>query len=124
MFVLVSVACVVLAYQLNWIRQRHDALQSGRIEVLDDFNPFGAPPVAAHAPGLLWLIGEQGYPQLWLRVSREDLELTPAESLEMARFERLFPEANIGQSWTPPPLPQPAPLPKQESGSPYDGFKL
>ncbi len=120
MFVVVTAVCLGLGYQWRWITQRHSMLQSGKLEVLDDEELIGLGlPTTARAPGILWLFGERGYPNLWQRLSRKDLELTPSEIAERRHMTQLFPEAQIDGSWTPPPRP-----PRQRFGSDYDGFKL
>jgi hypothetical protein len=56
MFVLVTVLCVVLswsAYQLNWIRQRHDFLKNDRVATHDTYKNN-------KAPYCLRLFGEPG----------------------------------------------------------------
>ena len=98
MFVVVRVFACWLGYELNWIRQRHEALDK------DGFTSE-APPASADfvtAPGWLWLFGERGYDTIWFKVpndERDGMELNPAEVAEVARVSRLFPEAEIGEWW-------------------------
>jgi hypothetical protein len=78
MFVLVTVFCVWLGYQLNWIRQRRDAIRSDIILSIgtDETRP----------PGLLWIFGEQGHSQI---------SSFRTDEVEINRLEELFPEAQI-----------------------------
>jgi len=70
-----------VAYNLNWIRQRHDALSRA--------SHLAGP---TRATGLLWLFGEQGYTEIDVVFTTKD---TAAEGalLESKRIADLFPEA-------------------------------
>jgi hypothetical protein len=84
LFVVVTLLCVWLGYQVNWIRQRraflasHDYFASGC-----DGNRKSLPPLqCSRAPWSLRLLGENGV---------EEIYLPSPEEQEQAR--RLFPEA-------------------------------
>ena len=78
MFVLVTVVCVWLGYQLNWIRERREVLSSGEVAVLHRLNSEGG------APRSLWLFGERGYSIL-----------ACSKNVDKEAIERLFPESTI-----------------------------
>jgi hypothetical protein len=78
-------ASLLLAWscdQFNWIRERHNALKNGGIEV----SPFS--PQAKLAPGGLWLFGEGGV------VLINHYPTVPG-ALDRQEVERLFPESKI-----------------------------
>jgi hypothetical protein len=83
MFVLVTLACIVLAwvgYSLHWIRQRDDILRQQPIML--NIDPFPRIP----APAGLWLFGEEGVAQVyWRRGSSPPTD----------EVQRLFPEAEV-----------------------------
>ena len=79
LFVLVTVVCVWLGYQLNWIRQRRDVLGSGEVLVFDEVDRESRPP------SLLWLFGEHGYSMMACSHNVTDEEA----------IKRLFPESEI-----------------------------
>lgn len=89
MFVLVTLACVVLAwvgYSLNWIRERRAILRTNAMDVSDWIGiliPNGRPVERPRAPGGLWLFGEKGVTEIQ----------SGASSVEHVR--RLFPEAVV-----------------------------
>jgi hypothetical protein len=56
MLVATTLLCLWCGYSMNWIRQRHAAIASGCVTVLEG----GAEDVPS-APRLLWLFGEAGY---------------------------------------------------------------
>jgi hypothetical protein len=78
MFVLVTVVCVWLGYQLNWIRQRREVLNSG------EFLGFQEVDRESRPPSLLWLFGERGYSAL-----------ACSKNVDKEAIERLFPESTI-----------------------------
>jgi hypothetical protein len=94
LFIVMTVLAVGPAYQLNWIRQRRDALSGGRFSgdtVLADVNPLL--PKTVSAPGWLWLYGEPGYVGITMSISeRFPQDLTPVEQAEFDRVLHLFPE--------------------------------
>lgn len=95
-------------------------LQSGKLEAFDDDGLSGLGlPTKVRAPGILWLFGERGYPNLWQKLSSQDMKLTPAEISERQHMQQLFPEASIEGFWIPPPT-----KPRLRYGSDYDGYKL
>ncbi|MGD9721181.1 MAG: hypothetical protein AB7O59_03890 [Pirellulales bacterium] len=96
MFVVVTVLGGWLAYQVNWIAQRHQFLESPAV---CEFR--GAVMLGGRAPGALWLLGEPGVKGMSVAivakgrpgdVDRFDWELH--ETVREAR--RLFPEAGVG----------------------------
>jgi hypothetical protein len=83
MFVLAAVLSVPLTwvgYSLNWIRERHRVLNDVRSTAENGPDP--------QAPGLLWLFGERGRQDLWLR-QKSPVDLRYAATL--------FPEGRIGR---------------------------
>jgi hypothetical protein len=88
MLVLVTVLCVPLCwlgYQLNWIRQRHEALAAQRVI---DFGGSASVP----APGMLGMFGERGRVNLVV-MGRDGM---PTDEDDLKRAQELFPEANVG----------------------------
>ncbi len=84
LFVVVAVLCVVpggwVAYQLNWIRERHSALDSEAVrDAIWDDSP--SPP----SPPAIRLFDEPGHFKLVY-----DYRSDPND---VARWKRLFPEA-------------------------------
>ncbi len=73
-----------VAYQLNWIRQRHAALGSGG-EINDD--PLGCAITQGTAPWSLRIFGEPGYEAIYAPGHRS--------TQSVARLQSLFPEAGI-----------------------------
>lgn len=98
LFTVVTLFACWLAYQINWIRQRHEFVTRrppyypARTED-PNFNPV-------RAPFPLFLFGEPGY---WL--------VAPMNEREQAVGRKIFPEAIVDYA-PPPPLPPP--------GEPYD----
>ena len=97
MFVVVTVLAVIaafVAYNLNWIRQRHEMTFAGRIT-----SPgyFVVGSDEGNAPGMLWVFGERGYDRM--RVAFRDYpdeeNLTPEQRLKLKRIRELYPEADI-----------------------------
>lgn len=80
MFIVVTVLGCWWGYQLNWIRQRHEAI--GRNE-----NAIACPAVLGKAPWSLRMLGEQGYSVLYVPVAPSDPVI--------ARLRKLFPESGI-----------------------------
>lgn len=111
MFVVIAALASWIGYGTNWIRQRHNALAIGGVEIADD--PFASAPISVPAPGLLRLLGERGYSDLSFKCSRGDFELTPDEKNELDRLRRLFPEASFGFFWMPPLQPATPPNAEQ-----------
>ncbi len=108
LFVLTAIVCGWCAYQLHWIRERHQMLENR--EVIDEFESSGATRRAAftqqwaamgispaQAPGPLWLFGERGVTVLGIIIRDWD-ETTPAQDYEVSkRALKLFPESE--PSW-------------------------
>ncbi len=124
LFVVVTVLVCWLGCELNWIRQRHRAIGSGRIDSGDEFYAFTGWPLLVDAPGILGLFGERGYGILLFEVSSPDLKLTQSETIELDHLRQLFPEAQIDLTWTEPQSASPPSRVKQSTGSAYDGFKM
>jgi hypothetical protein len=123
LFMVVTVFCCWLGYELNWVWQRHEAFKKGQVGVDESLdNSFGPGP--ANVPAPLWLFGEPGYSIIWFNTAQESLVPTAEELVAIERIKRLFPEAQIGFMYTPPKRPQPVPEKTRQSGSAYDGFKL
>ena len=85
LFVLVTVVSIWTAwvtYSLNWIQQRHEAIDDGWASPV---TVLGRPPRAS-APGGLWLLGEKGVDLIGVAKGNER---------DFERASRLFPEAQI-----------------------------
>jgi hypothetical protein len=96
LFVVVTVACCWLAYQVNWIAQRHRFLESPAV---CEFT--GAVMLGGRAPGALWLLGEPGVKGVSVAIAGEgraaDVDRHDWEAHETVReARRLFPEAGVG----------------------------
>jgi hypothetical protein len=108
--------CSFAGYELNWVRQRRQFLAAHQDEGWaeraaldsDDWGPIQATDVKLeHAPGLLWLFGENGvgvldYQILMVDRVRYDMEGTrniPSNST-IALARRLFPESKLVASST------------------------
>ena len=88
-FVVVTVFAVWLAYELNWIRQRHEFLGTqSRLAAQHAWVRSNGTllPKPVSAPGLLWLFGEKGEPAV-------EIIIMDDYSSELRRAHRLFPEA-------------------------------
>jgi hypothetical protein len=90
MLIVVTVVCVWLGYELNWIGQRHAIIKDCYSHVED--------AGLRAAPGLLWLFGEPGYREIrprYYTVNWYPL-FTPQAAeehrLERKRIRSLFPE--------------------------------
>ncbi len=81
LFLVVTVVCAVLSWQLKLAHQRRAFL--ARNEVTDYSDAQAKPTTRPMAPGLLWLVGERGVSRL----------VVVAPQYEEAR--RLFPEADV-----------------------------
>jgi hypothetical protein len=75
---LAGIACAWVAYQLNWIRQRHEFIRTHELPFYYK-GPFTEP----QAPWQLRLFGERG-----------EMGMTVPES-QMTRAHELFPEAQL-----------------------------
>ena len=94
LFVLVTVVCVWLGYQLNWIRERRKYLEEHPGVVRE---PSPQDNVAT-APNLLWLLPESGVTRLHVQSPGFFDEADyhhDNPSLEATRARELFPEAII-----------------------------
>jgi len=101
LFVMVTAVCCFLAFELNWIRQRHEVMSRAWVEPWGGFTP-----TPRSAPNLLWLFGEFGCSRVCLEfetdfdrdstpgLSFRRCSLTPAEEDEVRLARRLFPEAD------------------------------
>jgi hypothetical protein len=103
LFVVVTVAGICLgwlAYELNWIRQRHALMAkqealAAEVEPEQDVNGFLL-FTDLSAPGLLWIFGEEplGYLEV-IFIGDKQRALTHQELREVEQAKRLFPEANV-----------------------------
>jgi len=93
MFVVVTVVGCWLGYQLDWIRQRQDALAMPDVIALE--NPFAdGPPIPA--PNFLGIFGEQGQDELVVILdSFVERPLTQSEAERIQHISALFPEAKV-----------------------------
>jgi hypothetical protein len=96
MFVGVTVVAMIVAYHVNWLRQRRELfaeeMEFGEMNSPEDDEMFRPPP----APGLLPLLGERG--QFWFFVKSDAAtpELISERDISRAkRARKLFPEAQI-----------------------------
>jgi len=90
LFVVVTLACCWLAYQLNLIRERRAVLLRDDVITFDGFTYIGrsgqVPLVPKRSPPFpLWLFGERGQAEILLFGATDDL----------AYIRRLFPEASV-----------------------------
>lgn len=128
-FIVVTLLAIFIAYHVNWIRQRREAINQPLGDGLyirsidpDDLpDDLFLPPAAPHpypgasspwrpprGPGLLWLFGERGYPDIRIEIGPPvdyDREMPRAEELAVERIRELFPEAVIGCAPQLQPLP-------------------
>lgn len=91
LFMVVTVLCLPLGwlgYQLNWVRQRREALATRSI--LDITDSASLP-----APSALSFFGERGYPSLLVMPAHPGGLWTHADEAELKRAEKLFPEASV-----------------------------
>lgn len=71
-----------VGYSVHWIRQRHEFLEH-HIAVREKYD-LNDERIQPKAPCGLWLLGEEGIPEIWTTTSHS------------AKAKRLFPEAEIG----------------------------
>jgi hypothetical protein len=91
LLIAVTVFCCWIGYQLNWIRQRREEIDSKRVRPVSLDFLYAKPPPPARAPKMLWLFGEKGYRIIIFDAYRtEETVLT-----EERRVKRLFPEATV-----------------------------
>ena len=94
---LLAVAAAWIGYNLNWIRQRHEMIDSGGVAAGDGPNhTVGTDPVA---PGLLQFFREGAYGYIIVFPDRTGGSLTPAEQAKLNRVAQLFPEATVEAHW-------------------------
>lgn len=108
-FVVVTVLCLWLGYELNWIRQRHDFV-ARQSDLADDFNDatidldYKVPrveilPRSSTNAGLLWLFGEEQMTAMDVLVVVDDDAIDmncPIDAYDEIRTAlRLFPDALI-----------------------------
>lgn len=87
LFVVVTALAIPIgwvSYQLNWIRERHVALEKGEIQCRIAWSLL-----PLDAPGMLWLFGEEG-----LTRGVYVVEVPEGEPL-LTRIRTLFPEGEI-----------------------------
>ena len=105
MFVVLTVFCVWLGYQVNWIRQRTNFIAEQTAHYVqrggDPSHWTNSARGTATAPGLLWLLGETGFEALQFDVAVEDFkpgrpfDSYPEIKREKLRVKRLFPEVKL-----------------------------
>jgi hypothetical protein len=100
LFVVFTVVACTLGYELNWIRQRHELLTTGRFVAHDDGTaPGGLILVGVRAPGLLWLLGESGHQSISVMLhggsSNQSDDSIWAEEADLERILHLFPESVV-----------------------------
>ena len=102
MFVVVTLVAAFLAYQLNWIWQRHRFLvfvdRNDHNQVLGEWIKPKTPgsPKAPRAPWLLWLFGEPCQSQILVSIDNPDPAAAGEDAQErMKTAKRLFPESQI-----------------------------
>jgi hypothetical protein len=102
MFLLVTLLCVYLGWQLNIIRERSNALRefeaSNKFDVTtaeayDAMFAGNSPVPLARVPTVRGLLGDQAVQQIWYRGWGD----APAAE-EIARVKKLFPEAEVFES--------------------------
>ena len=96
MFVTTAIICCWLGYYFNWIHDRHQSLKdvefSANIEVLElQNNVIAIVPPPHPFPWSLKLLGEQPISGIEIPGSKSD----PGNEAKIARFARLFPEADV-----------------------------
>jgi len=102
MFVVVALAAAIVAYHVNWIRQRQEFLDHAFHEFPEGFEINGEKTVApimwgnnkranCSAPFFLWLFGEEGHWAIHLRLDGPP----EADRQKMDRAKQLFPESGI-----------------------------
>src|SRR5256885_1568657 len=87
MFVVVTAFGCWLGWQVNWIRQRHEALKRNE-ESRAIFPTVGGLQPTGTFPWTLRLLGEEPRKFIALKIERED-DLKPA----LSRIQSLFPES-------------------------------
>ncbi len=87
LFVVVTAVACWLTYELNWVRQRRHEIITGSVVARQG-------PTHVRAPGVLSAFGEQGYTSITVLIPNCH-RVTTADEQEMARIQRLFPEATI-----------------------------
>jgi hypothetical protein len=83
-------ACLIgwIAYNLNWIRQRHNYLSVTSVGI------WRLPSWNSKAPGTLWMFGEESFGSIG--VYFEDPHApTPQEEAEAIRLVEMFPECRV-----------------------------
>jgi hypothetical protein len=118
LFVVVTLFAAFLAYNINWIRQRQEALahiaagsyvtagtltdiRSEPSQRLLEKNPTTAPDIKS--PWSIRLFGEPGVASI--------VVYGPDGSSAAENLRRLFPEASVSTYESPPPRPQTMPVP-------------
>jgi hypothetical protein len=99
MFVLVTVFCIWLAYELNWRRERKLFLEQSHVSHdFEDSNPFSDtdPPRTFDAPWRLRIFGERGVARVTLLFdSDQPRAISIAEAAQKLEAQKLFPEAKV-----------------------------
>jgi hypothetical protein len=98
LFVVMMVFGCWLGLQLNWIRQRHNALATWKLLAagMGMYDPISDGPIDGKPPRMLWAFGEPGYEIIWRHFSpRQGSQLTDVEQAEVEEVTKLFPEAIV-----------------------------
>ena len=103
LFVAVTVLACWMAYEVNWIRQRHVFLdEQERLSRMHEWPATVPGPKglgAVRAPGLLWLFGEPGIGAYYVLITVNQLDefgdqFDWESHQTMRKAKRLFPETN------------------------------
>lgn len=107
LFVVVTVFCSWLGYELNWIRERHELLARQKAIAVGSeeialptcgLSWLWVPPKVDRAPSPLWIFGEQPITNLEITQIVDDDVLNQPQIAEQREFElahSLFPEAIV-----------------------------
>ncbi len=103
LFVVVTVFGLAVGwfiYQLNWIRQRREAMDKYSQTYNDPAERYEKEDgtiVSFHAPGLLWLFGERNVREFTMNVPEnpDDPAMWFYSHPEVQRIQCLFPEAQV-----------------------------
>jgi hypothetical protein len=99
MLVVVTAVAAFLAYHVNWIRSRHEMLNSGGIAAGD--GPSSTISFDPAPPRMLGWFGEGAYGYIVVFPADDDRQLTAAEQAKVRRVAQLFPEAAVEAHFPP-----------------------
>ena len=95
LLVLMTALALFCWYHLSWIHQRQIVMSARGVHALASDESFYRP---AAAPGLLSMFGEEGYQAISIDVKKSQLAAD--------QVRRLFPEANVLESFPYPDSPR------------------